>query len=124
MPDRSTGAGAEAEGQAQDRLTDLLQSHQAPLVREHTASRPMGMTQLIDPDLGTVESDTLMCMHCQMHWQVQPGSGKQRGWCLNCGGPTCGKQKCEEECVPFMRAIEDMERQSRNYEMARASLSR
>ena len=51
-----------------------------------------------------------MCVHCQMHWIIQPGSGMQRGFCLSCDGPTCGKQNCEENCTPFMKTIEALER--------------
>ena len=30
------------------------------------------------------EGETLQCEHCGMHWKVEPGSGRQRGYCLNC----------------------------------------
>jgi len=41
---------------------------------------------------GTPKADTLMCIHCQQHWEVMPGSGRRRGYCMNCNGPTCGKK--------------------------------
>lgn len=53
-------------------------------------------------------ADTLQCVHCGAHWIVQPGSGIQRGWCLNCRGPECGAQDCYT-CVPFERWLEQME---------------
>ena len=57
--------------------------------------------------------ETLMCVHCQKHWIIKPGSGMKRGFCGNCAGPTCGKQQCEEHCVPFEKAIEQTEAQAR-----------
>ena len=54
-----------------------------------------------------VEGDTLSCKHCQKMWVVQKGRGRERGWCMNCYGPTCGSKECRE-CVPFMRKMEKM----------------
>lgn len=80
-----------------------------PPVLKHSARRPAGYVESTGP-LGVQGGETLMCMHCQHHWVIQPGSRKQRGFCFNCNGPTCGKQNCEEHCVPFEKAIEAMER--------------
>ena len=55
------------------------------------------------------EGDTTMCIHCQMHWIILPGSGISRGFCANCNGPTCGKFKCETQCMHFEKAIELVE---------------
>lgn len=63
---------------------------------------------LIGPD-GNVAGETLMCRHCQAHWVVQMGSGKQRGFCLKCMGPTCGASACETECIPWEKMIERSE---------------
>jgi len=85
----------------------------APAFLQYTAARGRvkGHFEINGPLLpGQVaEGDTLMCTHCQKHWRLKPGSGMQRGWCGRCGGPTCGKQKCETSCVPFEKAIELME---------------
>lgn len=59
------------------------------------------------------EGDMLQCKHCQFTWAVKPGSGTKRGWCYNCGGPTCGKPHCLQVCEHFMKAIERMEARSR-----------
>jgi hypothetical protein len=75
--------------------------------------RPAGYVETTDPVAGNQGGETLMCVHCQKHWIVQPGSGMQRGFCLNCDGPTCGKQHCEEHCVPFEKAIEQAEARGR-----------
>ena len=56
-----------------------------------------------------VERDCLQCVHCQYTWFVEPGSGKERGWCTGCDGPTCGGKECQV-CVPFMKRIEEWER--------------
>ncbi len=55
------------------------------------------------------EGDTAMCVHCQRHWIIKPGSGAVRGFCAKCNGVTCGKMKCENECLPFARELELME---------------
>jgi hypothetical protein len=68
------------------------------------------------------EGETLMCVHCQKHWRVRPGSGMQRGWCGRCGGPTCGKKACETRCTPFEKAIEMMEARGRLLEKAAEAL--
>lgn len=89
----------------------------APIVLERTVRKPKGHVLVTDP-LGQVdEFETLMCVHCQLHWRIVPGSKKQRGWCFNCGGPTCGKQMCETRCIPLEKAIENLERQGRNQEI-------
>ncbi len=64
-----------------------------------------GHITIVDPDKPIYERDTLQCVHCQKHWIVEPGSGRQRGWCLKCNGPLCGAQKCMTECVPFEKKI-------------------
>ena len=55
------------------------------------------------------ERPTLMCAHCQYTWVVQPGSGRRRGFCRNCMGPTCGRRDCELLCVPWEQAMERLE---------------
>jgi len=75
---------------------------------EHTARRPKGYVEITCGDGTRIEGDTLQCTHCGCHWVVQPGSGIQRGWCLNCGGPTCGSRQCDV-CVPLEKQIEMME---------------
>lgn len=55
------------------------------------------------------EYETRMCIHCQMHFLIEPESGQKRGFCTNCNGVTCGKVKCETECTHFEKAIEIME---------------
>lgn len=65
-----------------------------------------GYTTLAGPDAGMTEGVTLQCAHCGMHWQAQPGSGRQRGWCFKCAAPSCGKRVCESECVPQEKWLE------------------
>lgn len=61
---------------------------------------------------GQQVADTLQCVHCQAHFVVVHGSGKKRGWCLNCGGPTCSP-KCAD-CYPAEKQMEDEERAARS----------
>ena len=69
--------------------------------------RPKGHIFVTDPDGNLVESDTLQCVHCGAHWQVQPGSGKIRGFCSRCNGPICGP-KCLD-CVPREQQLQNIE---------------
>ena len=64
---------------------------------------------LIEDNDGISEHDLLRCVHCQYQWRVEKGSGKTRGWCLRCSGPTCGAGACYP-CVPFERKLEALER--------------
>lgn len=68
---------------------------------------PAGYVSITDPEGGLIEADTLQCCHCGRHWRVQPGSGKQRGWCMRCNGPVCGPG-CAE-CVPQEQRLENLE---------------
>ncbi|KKL79435.1 hypothetical protein LCGC14_2014890 [marine sediment metagenome] len=74
-----------------------------------------GTVLITDLESGPYEQtrDTVMCKHCQKHWVPQPGSGKQRGYCMRCRGVTCGKEACETDCVPWELAIEIMEARGR-----------
>lgn len=62
-------------------------------VGDNTASRPSG-TVIVSSDRGTVEADTLQCVHCGKHWTVQRGSGKKRSFCPYHNGVTCGSPQC------------------------------
>ena len=54
---------------------------------------------------GRQVADTLQCVHCGRHWVPEPGSGKVRGFCRCCMGPTCGAQKCDA-CLPFEKRLD------------------
>lgn len=73
--------------------------------------RQDGYLVVSGPD-GTTEHDSLQCRHCGGHFLVVPGSGKRRGWCLMCSGPTCGKEGCVQ-CMPFEKRLEAFERRER-----------
>ena len=92
------------------RLDDLFASQEAPSVKRVTVRRPDGYVSIVGPEGLEMEGDTRQCVHCQMHWRVEVGSGKLRGFCHNCMGPLCGKQKCMTECIPAEKMIEAMER--------------
>lgn len=74
----------------------------------HTKPKANGV-QIITGESGTVQSDTVCCVHCRHHWVVKPGSNKKRGFCMKCMGPTCGNKQCDN-CVPYMKMIENIEK--------------
>ena len=78
-------------------------------INRHSARKPQGQFTVTGPDIkgGVLEIDTLACVHCGGHWQVNPGSGKIRGYCARCNGPVCGPQ-CAE-CIPKERVLEMLE---------------
>lgn len=73
-----------------------------------------GYLLVTSPD-GTREADTAQCVHCQKIWVIKKGSGIERGWCMNCCGPTCGDKNCCN-CVPFIKKIEDIERKNKLFQ--------
>ena len=77
-------------------------------LRRHTASRPAGHVFETTPEGRLIEHDTLQCVHCGAHWVVRPGSGRVRGWCLKCCGPTCGQGRCDE-CIPVEKKLDQTE---------------
>lgn len=86
-----------------------LRFDQAPAHLKHTVRKPKGYILVTGPMGVEDEGDTVQCVHCQMHWKVVPGSGRERGFCFNCFGVTCGKPACETKCVPAEKMIERME---------------
>ncbi len=73
-------------------------------VREH------GTATFIDPgsDKPLLEVSTLQCVHCGGQWIPKPGSGRVRGFCMNCNGPICG-HGCHE-CVPVDLYLTNLEK--------------
>jgi len=61
---------------------------------------------------GREVANTLQCVHCQAHFIVVKGSGRKRGFCHKCMGPTCSPQ-CSGECYPAEKQLEDEERKAR-----------
>ena len=59
---------------------------------------------------GTREvADTTQCVHCGGHFVMVKGSGVTRGFCMCCGGITCGKRECSTRCVPLEAQLEHLE---------------
>lgn len=86
---------------------------QAPAHLVHTVRKPKGAILVTGPAGVEDEGDTVQCVHCQMHWKIVPGSGRTRGYCLNCDGLTCGKPACETKCLPAEKMIQQMEARGR-----------
>lgn len=90
-------------------LDEITQQRQAPPVLVRSVRKPSGYYEIMGPE-GKQEGETLSCVHCQYIWKVESGSGRKRGFCFQCAGPTCGKPQCEERCIPFEQALEQIER--------------
>lgn len=75
--------------------------------KRSTTLRPRGFIEISGPD-AIEHYDTLCCVHCGAHWRVIPGSGRIRGYCETCAGPTCGPG-CSQKCVPVEQLYENME---------------
>lgn len=48
---------------------------------------------------------TRQCVHCGGHFVSIKGSGVTRGYCMRCGGITCGKEMCDS-CIPFEKQLD------------------
>jgi hypothetical protein len=69
--------------------------------------RPHATIIISDPDRpNEIHMDVLSCVHCQMCWVVQIGSGRQRGYCSRCAGVTCGSKACCNCDGPMERRLE------------------
>jgi hypothetical protein len=55
---------------------------------------------------GKQVGETLQCVHCGMHWEYKPGSGRKRGFCNFCNGVVCGQDYCMSGCYPLEARIE------------------
>lgn len=74
-----------------------LNEHGTHIVSDPGADRPLA------------EYSTLQCVHCGRHWTIVPGSGRVRGFCGRCNGPTCGP-RCDGKCVPEELMLENLAR--------------
>ncbi len=68
-----------------------------------------GLATFSDPgsDRPLLEVATASCVHCGGAFPIQPGSGKIRGFCMNCNGPVCGPG-CAA-CVPVEQYLQNLE---------------
>jgi hypothetical protein len=58
---------------------------------------------------GREVADTLTCVHCDYTWIRIIGSKRKRGWCMSCGGVTCGSRECST-CTPFEKKMDQYEK--------------
>lgn len=72
---------------------------------------------------GKYVADTVQCVHCGAQWEALLDDTTERGWCLSCNGFTCGHLSCEE-CLPFQRRLDAIERGKGLYEALRDQESR
>lgn len=73
----------------------------------YSSLRPAGYFQ-VSGENGVQRGETMQCKHCSAHFPITPGSGKRRGWCMGCNGPTCGKANCDV-CVHWEQRLENTE---------------
>ena len=79
----------------------------------HKAEKYAGEVEYKDNVTGkSVVHGIMQCRHCGGHWEVVPGSGRQRGWCMNCSGPLCGAAHCMCHCEPFEKQVEQIRRRA------------
>lgn len=69
-----------------------------------------GLLVVSDPgiDKPLNEIPTTQCVHCGGHFPLLPGSGRIRGWCMNCNGMVCGPG-CAD-CIPLDLMLGNMEK--------------
>ena len=87
-------------------------------------ARDHGLVTIVDPgsDRPLLEQKMLQCCHCGGQFPHCPGSGKIRGFCMNCNGPVCGPG-CAE-CVPTEQYLDNLERgREPNFKPVFSSLS-
>jgi hypothetical protein len=74
---------------------------------KHSMARPNGFTESVWADGRVTRGETWMCVHCNAHHDVCPGSGKLRGVCTRCNGYVC--PTCADACVPLEQLLENLE---------------
>ncbi len=100
-------------------IKEIIKAAKAPSLRidgqRASPRRAAAFVFLSDPDAAQAvqEWETQMCIHCQYHWRVVPGSGRERGWCVSCNGALCGKTQCFQECRHWEKKLEDIEAHGR-----------
>ena len=105
-------------------IREMIKAQQAPGYKQATVNRPMGYRIIYDPELGNIEFDTQMCMHCQRHMRVDEMPEGGMNWCGNCGGVVCEQKRCNDTCTHFEKQVEMVEEsdalKARMLEMQRA----
>ena len=66
---------------------------------------------IMDANGGEEQLETVACAHCQR--QLNRALIHTLGWCMRCMAPTCPTAACDE-CVPFLKKIEEYERGKRS----------
>jgi hypothetical protein len=75
--------------------------------------RPQGYAITKEPGKKDIEEDTFTCAHCNAVRFVKPGvivGFRQGAWCRLCGGYVCPRPECANQCTPFEKKLEEMER--------------
>jgi hypothetical protein len=75
------------------------------LIPRHTVLRPKSNIIITNEFGPPDELDCVQCVHCTGAIKIVAGSGKKRGFCMKCMGPTCGQPDCENGCRPAAKLI-------------------
>lgn len=88
----------------------------APIRRSarSTSTRADAEVTTYDVNGRKIQYECLQCVHCQRTWRKVEGSGKKRGFCKHCMGPTCGKKGCETRCLPIEKRIDILQKWGRH----------
>lgn len=71
---------------------------------------PGGYLVITDPEVSCpIEVDTFTCKHCNVVVPVPPKS-TPGGMCLKCSGLICDKCVDRDQCLPFEKILDEMER--------------
>jgi len=68
--------------------------------------KPASYFQTADENGCKIEGECRQCVHCQYTWEYRPGSGIERGYCLQCGGFICARPQCileQKQYIDWMR---------------------
>jgi hypothetical protein len=76
-----------------------------PSTPQASVLRPHSLIIVTSGDGKETVTDCLQCVHCQKVMRVVRGSGRKRGFCFKCMGPTCGTEACQS-CVPVEKGLE------------------
>lgn len=80
-----------------------------PSTPENSVLRPHSLIIVTDESGKETVTDCVQCVHCQAVMRIVKGSGRKRGFCMKCHGPTCGTEECQK-CVPVEAGLEAEEK--------------
>lgn len=86
------------------------------ILHRNSVRNPASNIIITDPYAPKQECDLKQCVHCGGHWVFEKGSGKLRGFCQRCMGPTCGPNCVAArpgECKPQDKYLDELAKDAR-----------